>query len=43
MLAALCAAAIANVLLMVPGRTGIIVLLVLFVYFLGRALKARGS
>jgi hypothetical protein len=29
--------------LMVPGRTGIIVLLVLFVYFLGRALKARGS
>ena len=40
--AALCAAAIANVLLMVPGRTGIIVLLVLFVYFLGRVLKARG-
>jgi O-antigen ligase len=40
--AALCAAAIANVLLMVPGRTGIIVLLVLFVYFLGRILKARG-
>jgi O-antigen ligase len=41
-LAALCAAAVANVLLMVPGRTGIIVLLVLFVYFLGRALRARG-
>ena len=38
----MCAAAVANVLLMVPGRTGIIVLLVLFVYFLGRALKARG-
>lgn len=37
-----CAAAIANVLLIVPGRTGIIVLLVLFVYFLGRALRARG-
>jgi O-antigen ligase len=30
------------VLLMVPGRTGMIVLLVLFVYVLGRALKARG-
>ncbi|MET0682072.1 MAG: O-antigen ligase family protein [Casimicrobiaceae bacterium] len=41
-LAALCAAAVANVLLMVPGRTGIIVLLVLFVYFLGRALRVRG-
>ena len=41
-LAALCAAAIANVLLMVPGRTGIIVLLVLFVYFLVRGLRARG-
>ena len=27
---------------MVPGRTGIIVLLVLFIYFLGRALRARG-
>ena len=39
---ALCAAAMANVLLMVPGRTGIIVLLVLFVYFLGRVLGARG-
>lgn len=41
-LAALCAAAVANVLLMVPGRTGIIVLLVLFTYFLWRALRARG-
>jgi O-antigen ligase len=39
---ALCAAAMANVLLMVPGRTGIIVLIVLFVYFLGRVLGARG-
>jgi O-antigen ligase len=37
-----CAGAVANVLLMVPGRTGIVVLLVLFVYFLGRAFKARG-
>ena len=41
-LGALCAAAMANVLLMVPGRTGILVLLVLFVYFLGRVLGARG-
>ena len=41
-LGALCAAAIANVLLMVPGRTGIIVLLALFVYFLVRTLKGRG-
>jgi O-antigen ligase len=40
--AALCAAAVANVLLMVPGRTGIVVLLVLFVYSLGRVLKGRG-
>ncbi len=39
---ALCAAAMANVLLMVPGRTGIVVLIVLFVYFLGRVLGARG-
>jgi O-antigen ligase len=38
----LCATAAANVLLMVPGRTGIVVLLVLFVYFLGRELKTRG-
>ena len=38
----LCVAAIANVLLMVPGRTGFIVLIVLFVYALGRALKAKG-
>ena len=37
-----CAAAVANVLLMVPGRTGIIALLVLFVYFLARTLKGRG-
>jgi O-antigen ligase len=36
------AAAVANVLLMVPGRSGIVVLLVLFVYFLARALRARG-
>ena len=41
-LAALCAAAVANVLLMVPGRTGIIVLLVLFIYFLCRELRAKG-
>ena len=40
--ATLCAAAAANVLLMVPGRTGIVVLLVLFTYFLCRALRARG-
>jgi O-antigen ligase len=40
--AALCAAAVANVLLMVPGRTGIIVLLVLFIYFLCRGLRAKG-
>ena len=39
---ALCAAAVANVLLMVPGRTGFIVLVVLFIYFLGRAMKTRG-
>jgi O-antigen ligase len=32
----------ANVLLMVPGRTGIVVLIALFVYFLGRVLGARG-
>jgi O-antigen ligase len=41
-LAALCAAAVANVLLMVPGRTGIVVLLVLFVYFLCRRFRLRG-
>ena len=40
--ALLCAAAVANVLLMVPGRTGIIVLLVLFTYFLCRRFGARG-
>lgn len=39
---ALCAAAMANVLLMVPGRTGIVVLIVLFVYFFVRVLRARG-
>jgi len=38
----LCIAAIANVLLMVPGRTGFVVLTVLFVYALGRAFKAKG-
>jgi O-antigen ligase len=41
-LAALCAAMVANVLLMVPGRTGIIVLVVLFVYFLCRGLRLKG-
>ncbi len=41
-LAALCAAVVANVLLMVPGRTGIIVLLVLFVYFLCRRFRLKG-
>jgi len=39
---ALCAAAVANVLVMVPGRTGHIVLLVLFTYFLYRQLRAKG-
>ncbi len=42
LLAALCAAMVANVLLMVPGRTGIVVLLVLFVYSLCRRLRFRG-
>jgi O-antigen ligase len=41
-LAALCAAVVANVLLMVPGRTGIVVLVVLFVYFLCRGLRLKG-
>ncbi len=41
-LGALCAAAVANVLLMVPGRTGIVVLAVLFVYFLGRRQRSKG-
>jgi O-antigen ligase len=41
-LAALCAAAAINVLLMVPGRTGHIVLLALFAYFLYRQLRAPG-
>jgi O-antigen ligase len=39
---ALCAAAVANVLVMVPGRTGHIVLIVLFTYFLCRQLRAKG-
>ena len=38
----LCAAAVANVLVMVPGRTGHIVLLVLFAYFLYRQLGTKG-
>lgn len=38
----LSAAAVANVLVMVPGRTGHIVLLVLFTYFLCRQLRAKG-
>ncbi len=41
-LSVLCAAAIANVLVMVPGRTGHIVLLVLFTYFLYRLLGKKG-
>jgi O-antigen ligase len=41
-LAALCAAVVANVLLMVPGRTGIVVLLVLVVYFLCRRFRLKG-
>ena len=41
-LSALSAAAIVNVLVMVPGRTGHIVLLVLFTYFLCRQLRAKG-
>jgi O-antigen ligase len=39
---ALSAAAMVNVLVMVPGRTGHIVLLVLFTYFLYRQLRAKG-
>jgi len=39
---ALAAAATVNVLMMVPGRTGHIVLLVLFTYFLYRQLRAKG-
>jgi O-antigen ligase len=39
---ALSAAAIVNVLVMVPGRTGHIVLLALFTYFLYRQLRAKG-
>jgi len=42
LLSALCAAAVLNVLLMVPGRTGHIVLLVLFTYFLCLHLRAKG-
>ena len=41
-LCVLCAAAATNVLVMVPGRTGHIVLLVLFAYFLYRQLRGRG-
>ena len=41
-LGVLCAAAVANVLVMVPGRTGHIVLIVLFTYFLYRQLGAKG-
>jgi len=41
-LGVLCAAAVANVLVMVPGRTGHIVLVVLFTYFLYRQLGAKG-
>jgi len=41
-LGALCVAAAVNVLVMVPGRTGHIVLLVLFAYFLYRHLRAAG-
>jgi O-antigen ligase len=37
-----CAIAAANVLFIVPGRTGMVVLLVLFVYFLARMLKVKG-
>jgi O-antigen ligase len=38
----LCVAAVANVLVMVPGRTGHVVLLVLFTYFLFLQFRARG-
>ncbi len=41
-LAALCAAAVINVLVLVPGRTGHIVLVVLLTYFLYRQLRATG-
>jgi len=41
-LAVVCAAAITNVLVMVPGRTGHIVLVALFTYFLYRQLGAKG-
>jgi O-antigen ligase len=42
LLGVLCAAAVVNVLVMVPGRTGHIVLVVLFAYFLYRHLGAKG-
>jgi O-antigen ligase len=42
LLGLLCAAAVVNVLVMVPGRTGHIVLVVLFAYFLYRQLGAKG-
>ncbi len=41
-LGVLCAATVANVLVMVPGRTGHIVLVVLLTYFLYRQLGAKG-
>src|SRR5262249_54154530 len=42
LLGLLCAAAVVNVLVMVPGRTGHIVLVALFAYFLYRQLGAKG-
>jgi O-antigen ligase len=42
LLGVLCAAAVANVLVMVPGRTGHIVLVALFIYFLYRQLGTKG-
>jgi O-antigen ligase len=42
LLGLLCAAAVVNVLVMVPGRTGHIVLVALFVYFLYRQLGRKG-
>jgi O-antigen ligase len=41
-LSLLCVAAVANVLVMVPGRTGHVVVLVLFTYFLYRQMGAKG-
>jgi O-antigen ligase len=42
LLGLLCSAAVVNVLVMVPGRTGHIVFVVLFAYFLYRQLGAKG-